>query len=462
MSIEGSTRAPLTSDKSMPWIGEYHAEWTPTPLRALLKRKSSRVGRNFNNFDLLSLTLTGVIKRNLEGMKGKFPTSFETYQEVKPGDFVFCLFDVEETPRAVGLSSITGMITGAYTVYEPRGAINSDFLSRMLHYCDEKKRFKTLYRGLRNTIPKSSFEAIKIPVPKMQDQLLINRYLDHSEVLLSNAINGKKDLLKLLQERKESIINSKIIPLNISSGEAVESGIKGIDRIPSNWQIVKLKNILKSRDIRSSTGKETKLSVSAAHGVVERARHAVTMFEAASYVGHKIVQPGDLVVNSLWAWARGLGVANDHGLVSPVYGVYEVKKINTVDLSYLHLVMRSNRLQWQLQLASKGIWRSRYTITPEAFLNLQIPLPSIEVQETIVREINAETRDTENALQSLKKEIDLLIEYKSNLFAEVITGRKNVIELASKLPDLSPEAKAKLQSGLNNLATEELLEMEDE
>ena len=259
-----------------------------------------------------------------------------------------------------------------------------------------------------------------------------------------------------------SIINSKIIPLNIYSGEAVESGIKGLDRIPANWEIVKLKNILKSRDVRSSTGKETKLSVSAAHGVVERTRHAVTMFEAASYVGHKIVQPGNLVVNSLWAWARGLGVANDHGLVSPVYGVYEVKKINTVDLSYLHLVMRSNRLQWQLQLASKGIWRSRYTITPEAFLNLQIPLPSIEVQESIVREINSETRDTENALQSLKQEIDLLIEYKSNLFAEVITGRKNVTELASKLPDLSPEAKAKLQSGISDLATEELMEMEDE
>jgi|694.fasta_scaffold55202_2 type I restriction enzyme S subunit len=462
MSIDRSTRATLVSDKSMPWIGEYPGEWTPTPLRALLKRKSSRVGRNFNNFDLLSLTLNGVIKRNLEGMKGKFPTSFETYQEVKPGDFIFCLFDVEETPRAVGLSTISGMITGAYTVYEPKGAIDSEFLSRVLHYCDEKKRFKTLYRGLRNTISKSSFEAIKIPVPKIQDQLLINRYLDHSEISLSNAINGKKELLKLLQERKESIINSKIIPLEITSSKATDSGIKGIDQIPENWQIVKLKNVVKSRDVRSTTGKETKLSVSAAHGVVERARHAVTMFEAASYVGHKIVQPGDLVVNSLWAWARGLGVANDHGLVSPVYGVYEVKKINTVNLSYLHLVMRSNRMQWQLQLASRGIWRSRYTITPEAFLNLQIPLPPISEQEDIVREINVATRDTEKALQSLRQEIELLIEYKSSLFAEVITGRKNVTELASKLPDLSPDAKAKLQSGVSNLAIEEIMEMEDE
>jgi type I restriction enzyme S subunit len=145
-----------------------------------------------------------------------------------------------------------------------------------------------------------------------------------------------------------------------------------------------------------------------------------------------------------------------------VYGVYEVKKINTVNLSYLHLVMRSNRMQWQLQLASRGIWRSRYTITPEAFLNLQIPLPPISEQEDIVREINVATRDTEKALQSLRQEIELLIEYKSSLFAEVITGRKNVTELASKLPDLSPDAKAKLQSGVSNLAIEEIMEMEDE
>jgi hypothetical protein len=50
------------------------------------------------DYVLLSLTLNGVIKRDMENPQEKFPAEFYTYQEVKKGDFIFCLFDVEETP----------------------------------------------------------------------------------------------------------------------------------------------------------------------------------------------------------------------------------------------------------------------------------------------------------------------------------------------------------------------------
>ncbi|MBP5297392.1 MAG: hypothetical protein J6Y94_08705, partial [Bacteriovoracaceae bacterium] len=53
----------------------------------------------------------------MENPEGKFPASFDTYQVVEPKDFIFCNFDNEETPRAVGYSSFKGMITGAYDVF---------------------------------------------------------------------------------------------------------------------------------------------------------------------------------------------------------------------------------------------------------------------------------------------------------------------------------------------------------
>lgn len=64
----------------------------------------------------MSLTTKGVIIRDVESGKGKFPKDFDTYQIVQRGELVFCLFDIDETPRTVGIVETGGMVTGAYTV----------------------------------------------------------------------------------------------------------------------------------------------------------------------------------------------------------------------------------------------------------------------------------------------------------------------------------------------------------
>ena len=80
--------------------------WEVRRVKTILQPHKKLVGKHCNKYDLLSLTLRGVVKRDMENPEGKFPASFETYQEVLPGDFIFCMFDNEETPRAVGLSNL--------------------------------------------------------------------------------------------------------------------------------------------------------------------------------------------------------------------------------------------------------------------------------------------------------------------------------------------------------------------
>ena len=76
-----------------------------------------------------------------------------TSQEVLNGDLIFCLFDVPETPRTVGLSRHDGMITGAYTIFESLGRTNSEYFELFYRAMDDRKLLSPLYSGLRNTIP---------------------------------------------------------------------------------------------------------------------------------------------------------------------------------------------------------------------------------------------------------------------------------------------------------------------
>lgn len=135
------------------------------PVKALLRPVSSAVGDSHRQKTLLSLTLRGVIPRDLENAKGKFPSDFSTYQDLRPGQFVFCLFDVDETPRTVGLSRVEGMITGAYDVFDSVDPSASEYLELFFTAMDNAKAYRPLYTGLRKVLPRDRFLRTVVPLP---------------------------------------------------------------------------------------------------------------------------------------------------------------------------------------------------------------------------------------------------------------------------------------------------------
>jgi type I restriction enzyme, S subunit len=124
--------------------------------------------------------------------------------------------------------------------------------------------------------------------------------------------------------------------------------------IPAHWELQRAKAYLSCIDVRSEAGSEELLTVSSVRGVVPRGTANVTMFKASSYKGHKLCWPGDLVINSLWAWAGGLGVSRHHGIISTAYSVY--RPTGRLTSAFLHELVRSTPFQWEFQLRSKGVW----------------------------------------------------------------------------------------------------------
>ena len=131
------------------------------------------------------------------------------------------------------------------------------------------------------------------------------------------------------------------------------SGVEWLGDVPAHWEMRRGKTLLRPVDIRSQTGNEELLTVSSERGVVPRESANVTMFKAESYVGYKLCWPGDLVVNSLWAWAYGLGVSRYHGIVSSAYGVYRPLS-NLVNPQFIHCLVRSAAFQWEYKTDSFG------------------------------------------------------------------------------------------------------------
>ena len=197
---------PAYKDSGVEWLGEVPEHWGMVANKAMLSRRKVLVGENHTQFRLLSLTKSGVIVRDLSTGRGKFSADMGTSQEVWKGDLVFCLFDVPETPRTIGLSGHDGMITGAYTVFECDRPLLRQFLEAFYIAMDDRKLLEPLYSGLRNTIPPSRFLGAKTPVPSRDEQGAILGYLHDSRTVADSAVTLAEREVDLLNEYRTRLI----------------------------------------------------------------------------------------------------------------------------------------------------------------------------------------------------------------------------------------------------------------
>lgn len=196
-------------ESGIEWLGKIPAHWELLRNKIFITERDNVVGQDAYKYTLLSLTKQGVIQRDIESGKGKFPKEFDNYKIVESGNIIFCLFDVDETPRTVGLSSIDGMITGAYNVFSIKG-INSQFYYYYFLAVDEAKALRPLYSGLRKVVKTERFAGLRIPVPPEEEQDAIVSYLQSRITIIDNYIAKLKEEINYLQEYKQRLISDVV------------------------------------------------------------------------------------------------------------------------------------------------------------------------------------------------------------------------------------------------------------
>ena len=181
------------------------AHWSLTPNRTFLRIRKVLVGFRHSEYQLLSLTKSGVVVRDVT-TGGKFSSFWERSQEVRPGDLVFCFFDVEETPRTVGLSKHFGMISGDYTVMECADALTAAFVECFYKAMDDRKLLSPLYSGLRKRIPKPEFLAVVTPIPPREEQIAIVRSIKESPSSIERSAERMRHEVRLLAEYRTRLV----------------------------------------------------------------------------------------------------------------------------------------------------------------------------------------------------------------------------------------------------------------
>ena len=408
----------------LPWLPNIPAHWELVRNKNIFEETKDVVGDDIDAYPLLSLTTKGIILHDVASGKGKFPKDFNTYKIVKPGDMAFCLFDIDETPRTVGLSQYNGMLTGAYTIFHVAN-INPHYAYYYYLLLDNVKAMRPLYSGLRKTINAGTFLSCKLPLPPRPEQDQIVRFWDWKVSSINRLISIKRKQIALLHERQRVYI-SHIVTHGLHNNVSTKnSGVEWIGDIPEHWQTMRCKYLLSERDERSQEGQEQHLSMSQKYGLVPDSQLDERRMLSESYAGGKLCYKDDLVLNRLKAHLGVFALSPQSGVISPDYTVL-IPNTERVLPTFAETVLKSDRCRGELRIRVRGIIEGFWRLYTDDFNTIVLPVPPIEEQAEIMEYI-IEFRDkTKKYEDNLTQEISTLQEFKPRLISDMVIGKIDV------------------------------------
>lgn len=410
-------------DSGIEWIGEIPDDWKEIPNRYLFIDHSKKVGDKADEFQLLSLTTSGVKIKDLTAIGGKVPESYENYQTVEKGDMVFCLFDLDCSAVFAGLSNYNGMITSAYDVLKPNSKYLFDlFVDYYFQYVFSNRYYKMYSKNIRYTITTDMFRSLLSLVPPIDVQYKIGNKLLKQNTKIDRLIINQQAQIEKLKEYKQSVITEAVTKGLDSSVPMKPSGVEWIGEVPNSWQIIRGKNILTllNKHVLPTDNVITCFRDGEVTLRSNRREEGFTFSEKE--IGYQGVDVGDLIVHGMDGFAGAIGISDSRGKASPVLIVLN----STQNKRYLMFYLRSIAYRDIFLALSTGIRVRSCDLRWNKLSVLPFLVPSLKEQDEIVAYIDHKLREIDKLISVKQQKIEKLNEYKKSLIYEYVTGKKEV------------------------------------
>jgi type I restriction enzyme S subunit len=311
------------------------------------------------------------------------------------------------------------------------------------------------------------FKMMYTPVPPMEEQALMVRFLEHANGRIERALRAKRKLIALLNEQKQAIVQRAVTKGLDPAAPLKPSGIPWLGDIPKHWDVRKLRTV--SELIVSNVDKHSKANeepVRLCNYTDVYKNESITEglpFMRATASKDEIhrfrIKLDDVVITKDSEEWDDIGVpslvrheAND--LVCGYHLGILRPRPDLIRGEFLLRALQDRYVATQMHVRAKGV--TRYGLSHQGIKDTLIPLPSIQEQEAICARLVTELQHSNSAIARTEREIALIQEYRTRLTADVVTGKVDVREVARHLP---AEEIAQEEAGVIEDVEEELAEV---
>ena len=369
------------------------------------------------------------------------PTRANAYTPINRGDVLFPTSG--ETIEEIGKSAVNLMHTqvfcgGDLIVFRPTIPIEPKFAGYALD-CPVAQTQKSLMgRGITIMhIYSGQLKYLWLPLPPLPEQGAIVRYLDYIDRRIRRYVSVKRKLIALLEEEKQAVVNRTVTRGLDPNVRLKPSGVEWLGDVPEHWEMVRNGQLFVQRNEKGFSELPI-LEVSLRTGVnIRDFENSDRKQMMAVRDDYKRAVRGDIAYNMMRLWQGAIGVVPIDGLVSPAYIV--AKPLRGNEPRYFSALFRTSAYMAEVDKYSRGIVKDRNRLYWEDFKQMPTPCPPPHEQLLIADAIDRCMATLNDGANRIRRQIELVQEYRTRLIADVVTGKLDVREAAAQLPDETDE-----------------------
>ena len=308
-------------DSGIPWVTNIPKTWDTMANKYIMK-KIKRINPVYHGEDILSLTVNGVIVRDLNA-GGKMPTSFDGYQFLYPGNLLMCLFDYDVTPRCIGLIKNNGVTSPAYSQFVMSEGFSAAYYYYYYLMVDHTKAILHLAKNLRHSFTEEQLGMISVPVPSLPEQESIASYLDNKCTEIDQIAAEIQSEIDMLEQYRRSVVIETVTKGLNSDAEKRDSGIQWIGQMPAHWKTIRGKYLLKYLQKPTKEGDGVITCFRDGEVTLRSNRREEGFTLSDKEIGYQGIDIGDLVVHGMDGFAGAIGISDSRGKASPVLNVLD-------------------------------------------------------------------------------------------------------------------------------------------
>ena len=407
-------------DSGIAWIGAIPQDWQLSKIGNLYTQRNEKVSDK--DYQPLSVTMQGILPQLATAAK---TDDGDNRKLVRVGDFA--INSRSDRRGSCGISPLDGSVSLINIILTPRTAMHPGYYNWLFHttlFADEFYKWGHGIVADLWTTRWQEMKSITVPVPEYAEQERIAAFLDAECAEIDAVLEKTRASIEEYKKLKQAVITQAVTKGIRGDRPMKDSGIEWIGDIPAEWDVIRVKQLLKERNERSKEGKEEPLSMSQKVGLVPTKFLESIPNMASSFVGAKLAYVDDLVFNKLKAHLGVFSVSRYDGLVSPDYAVYcSTGKSN---LKYLEYIFKTPQCIGEFRKKSTGIAAGLMRLYTEGLFSIYLPYPALSEQEEIAEYLNEKCVGID-ALIAKKQQYLIEIEnYKKSLIYEYVTGKREV------------------------------------